>query len=65
MLVAKFAKVPIRMLTVAGLPLMEIRGINRKVLILVEKTISWSATNGYPNSFALLEFIAHKKLAPA
>lgn len=64
MLAANFAKVPIRMHTVAGLPLLETTGIKRKVLNFVEKLTTWSATNVYPNSFALKEIMTNNKLAP-
>lgn len=64
MLAARLAGVPIRMHTVAGLPLLEITGVKRKILNFVEKLTSWSATNVYPNSFALKEIMAKNKLAP-
>ena len=63
MLAAKLAGVPIRMHTVAGLPLMEATGIKRKILNFVERLTSWSATNVYPNSLALKEFMEEEKLA--
>jgi len=65
MLAAKFAGVPVRMHTVAGLPLMQANGIKRKVLNNVERLTSWATTGVYPNSFALAEFIIKEKLAPA
>jgi len=57
MLAAKLAGVPFRLHTVAGLPLLETRGLKRKLLDLVEKLTYWCATNVYPNSFGLLEII--------
>ena len=63
MLAAKLAGVPIRMHTVAGLPLMEATGIKRKVLNFVERLTSWSATNVYPNSFVQRDFMEEQKLA--
>ena len=57
MLAAFFARVPIRMHTVAGLPLMESKGFKRKLLIFVEKVTYAAATNVYPNSFGLKDFI--------
>lgn len=57
MLAAFFARVPIRMHTVAGLPLMESKGFKRKILIFVEKVTYAAATNVYPNSFGLKDFI--------
>ena len=57
MLGAKLAGVPIRLHTVAGLPLMEATGIKRKVLNFVEKLTYSSATKVYPNSKGLFDFI--------
>src|SRR5690554_6849833 len=57
MLGAKLAGVPIRLHTVAGLPLMEVTGIKRKVLDFVEKLTYSSATKVYPNSKGLYDFI--------
>ena len=64
MLAAKLIGVPIRMHTVAGLPLLEATGVKRKILNFVERLTSWSATNVYPNSFALKEIMIKEKLAP-
>lgn len=57
MLGAKLAGVPIRLHTVAGLPLMEADGIKRKILDFVEKLTYSSATKVYPNSKGLYDFI--------
>lgn len=57
MLAAYIAKVPHRLHTVAGLPLMESTGIKRKVLNYVEKLTYACATKVYPNSKGLEEFI--------
>lgn len=57
MLAAKLAKVSIRLHTVAGLPLMEAKGIKRIVLNLVEKLTYSCATKVYPNSQGLYDFI--------
>lgn len=57
MLGAKLAGVPIRLHTVAGLPLMEATGIKRKILDFVEKLTYASATKVYPNSKGLYDFI--------
>jgi glycosyltransferase involved in cell wall biosynthesis len=57
MLGAKLAGVPIRLHTVAGMPLMEANGIKRKVLDWVEKLTYRSATKIYPNSVGLYNFI--------
>lgn len=61
MLGAKFAGVPIRLHTVAGMPLMEATGIKRKILDFVEKVTYASATKVYPNSKGLYDFILDNK----
>lgn len=61
MLGAKLAGVPIRLHTVAGLPLMEATGTKRKVLDVVEKLTYASATKVYPNSKGLYDFILENK----
>lgn len=61
MLAAKMAGVPIRLHTVAGLPLLETRGIKRRVLNEVEKFTYKLATNIYPNSHNLCEIILKSK----
>lgn len=57
MLGAKLAGVPIRLHTVAGLPLMEAKGFKRKILNVVEKLTYAAATKVYPNSKGLYDFI--------
>ncbi|AIM39148.1 glycosyl transferase family 1 [Sphingobacterium sp. ML3W] len=57
MIAAKLAGVPIRLHTVAGMPLMEATGIKRKILDLVEKLTYDAATGVYPNSKGLYDFI--------
>lgn len=57
MIASYFARVPVRIHTVAGLPLMETRGIKRKVLIAVEKITYFFASKVFLNSVALEAFI--------
>jgi glycosyltransferase involved in cell wall biosynthesis len=57
MLASKLAGIPHRLHTVAGLPLLEAKGIKRKVLNFVEKFTYSCATKVYPNSFAMQEII--------
>ena len=57
MLGAKLAGVPVRLHTVAGLPLMEAKGKTRQVLEVVEKLTYACATKVYPNSTVLKDFI--------
>lgn len=61
MLGAKLAGVPIRLHTVAGLPLMETTGNKRILLDFVEKLTYACATKVYPNSYGLYDFILQNK----
>lgn len=61
MLAAYLAKVPIRLHTVAGLPLMEVTGAKRSILNFVEKLTYRLATKVYPNSKGLYDFILSEK----
>ena len=62
MIAAWLARVPIRLHTVAGLPLMETVGFKRKLLSMVEKMTYMFATKVYPNSYGLKDFILEEKL---
>ncbi len=57
MLASKMAFVPHRFHTVAGMPLMEVKGVKRKILDFVEKVTYLCATKVYPNSFGLKDII--------
>ena len=57
MLAARFARIPNRLHTIAGLPLLEARGAKRKLLNVVEKITYANATMILPNSFGLKEII--------
>ena len=57
MLAAYIARVPVRMHTVAGLPLTEATGVKRWVLNSVERLTYFFATHVYPNSKGLEAFI--------
>jgi glycosyltransferase involved in cell wall biosynthesis len=61
MFAAYLAKVPNRLHTVAGLPLMEASGTKRRILNLVEKWTYRFATKVYPNSQGLFNFIVEEK----
>lgn len=61
MVAARFAGVPIRLHTVAGLPLMETNGVKRKILEWVEKFTYSCAVMVYPNSKNLEQFIVESK----
>jgi glycosyltransferase involved in cell wall biosynthesis len=60
MLAAWYCRVPVRMHTVAGLPLMETRGLTRRLLEVVEKITYWCAHRVYPNAEGLKEFIVQR-----
>jgi len=61
MLAARLAKVPYRLHTVAGMPLMETTGLKRKILNFTEKLTCECAQHVYPNSKGLYEFIINNK----
>ncbi|WP_299115579.1 glycosyltransferase family 4 protein [uncultured Winogradskyella sp.] len=60
MIASWFAKVPNRLHTVAGLPLLEATGTKRKILNLVEKITYSCATKVYPNSNGLKDIIINE-----
>jgi glycosyltransferase involved in cell wall biosynthesis len=62
MMAAWLAGVPVRLHTVAGLPLMEAIGLKRQILNFVEKATYRFATKVYPNSQGLYDFIISEKL---
>jgi len=57
MIAARLANVPIRIHTVAGLPLMEARGFKKILLKLVEKITYQNAQHVWPNSFHMKDYI--------
>jgi len=57
MIAAKICQVPVRMHTVAGMPLMETSGVQKKLLTFTEQLTYRCATNVYPNSFRLKDWI--------
>jgi len=61
MMAAWLAGVPNRLHTVAGLPLMEAKGVKRLLLNSVEKLTYAFATKIYPNSYGLRDFIIDNK----
>lgn len=63
MLAGWLCRVPIRIHTVAGLPLLVHRGFKRKVLNLIERITYRCATYVYPNSQRLRDTIISLKLA--
>lgn len=61
MMAARIMGVPVRLHTVAGLPLLTRTGYKRKILNLIEKLTYSCATKVYPNSFGLLQILKNKK----
>ena len=61
MLASYFARVPIRLHTVAGLPLMEAIGFKRIILNFVEKVTCKCSTKVFPNSYGLKKIILKYK----
>ncbi len=61
MVAAYFARVPHRLHTIAGLPLLEVLGAKRSLLNIVEKITYFCATGIYPNSFGLRDIIVQHK----
>ena len=57
MLASFLVKTPIRLHTVAGLPLLEKQGVKRNILNFVEKLTYKCSTKIYPNSYGLKESI--------
>lgn len=62
MLAAKMAGIKIRVHTIAGLRFMTSKGFTRKLLVFMEKLTAKAATQVWPNSFSLLEYIRTNKL---
>jgi glycosyltransferase involved in cell wall biosynthesis len=65
MVASRITGVPIRVHTVAGLPLMEAKGIKRTILEIAEKITYRCASNVYPNSKNLQQFILQNKFCAA
>lgn len=65
MIAARMAGVPIRLHTVAGLPLMENKGIRKKILEWAERLTYTCATRIYPNSGNLASFLLDRRFCAA
>ena len=63
MLAARSAGIKIRIHTVGGLPLIIETGFKRRLLILTEKITYFGATEIWPNSRSMMNFIIDKKLS--
>ncbi|WP_302801262.1 glycosyltransferase family 4 protein [Parabacteroides goldsteinii] len=64
MLAAWIVRVPNRLHTVAGMPLLVATGNKRRLLDFMEKLTYACATKVYPNSFVMMDIIVSLKLAP-
>lgn len=62
MLAAKICAVPLKIHTIAGLPLMTASGMKRQLLVQVEKLTYWAADFVLPNSHSIMNFVRQKKL---
>ncbi len=60
---AKFAGVPVRLHTIAGIPWMESSGTMRQLLKLMEKLTAMPACRIYPNSTVLKDFLQSEQIA--
>lgn len=65
MMAAWMAGVPVKMHTVAGMPLLEATGLKRKVLNFTERLTYFFADKVYPNSFVMKEIIIKENFCPA
>lgn len=65
MLAAWLCGVPIRIHTLAGMPLMTASGAKRKILFFTEKLTFAASTETWPNSKLLLQYVLqHKMISP-
>ena len=62
MLAARLVSVPVRLHTLAGLPLSEANGFNKYILRAVEKITGYCAHKVYPNSYGLKQIVIDRKL---
>lgn len=62
MFAAKISGVPIRLHTLAGMPLMEAKGLKKYLFILSEKVTYICANKVYPNSKGLYDYVLLNKL---
>ena len=62
MLASWICRVPHRLHTVAGLPVMEAEGKRKQLLFMVEKLTYFCASRVYPNSYGLQEYILQHSL---
>lgn len=61
MMAAKIVGVPVRLHTVAGLPLLERKGLIKWILVKMEQLTCYCATGVYPNSKGIMQIILKNK----
>ena len=64
MMAACLARVPVRVHTIAGLPIMSARGAQQHILTLTERVTSWCAHEVWPNSRSIMEYMVEHRLCP-
>ncbi len=64
MMAAKICGIKVRIHTIAGLPLMVETGLKLRILKFVERLTNAAASNVWPNSFSLYDYIKEHKLCP-
>lgn len=64
MIAAYACRVPVRLHTVAGLPLMVQTGFKYKLLLVIEKITYFCANKVFPNSYSLKQYMLEKNMCP-
>ena len=62
MIAAKICQIPLRLHTIAGLPLMTASGLKKKILLITEKLTYWGAHKVLPNSKSLRAYMLKNKM---
>ena len=62
MIAAKFCSVPLRLHTIAGLPLMTATGLKKRILFQTEKITYWGAHKVLPNSKSLRSYMLQNRM---
>lgn len=64
MLAAKLTRTPVRLHTIAGLPVMTQTGWKRRLLLATEKLTAWGAQKILPNSKSLYDYMTEHRMVP-
>jgi len=62
MLAAKFAGVKVRIHTIAGLRFMTSHGLQKSLLVQMEKLTAWAANYTWPNSYSLFNYLYSNRI---